>query len=305
MTRVGRCARVERILYTQLTINTQATILSSHHPKPHMSTSPLITAVVQLNTTPELETSLELATTLTRDAAQHGARFITLPENAPCLGPDGGYPSITQPLDGPIVSRFQTLARDLNVAILLGSFAETCPDPNKFYNTSVLIDPSGQRCASYRKIHLFDVETPNGQRLLESAIMLPGQHPTLAELGPWRIGLTICYDLRFPELFRHLVDQGAHLFCVPSAFTAETGRDHWLPLLRARAIENQAFVVAPNQVGLHFAQRRSYGRSAIIDPWGTVLATCPDRPSIALASLDLDALHDLRTRFPTLQHRTM
>jgi len=270
-----------------------------------MANTSLTTAVVQLNTTPDLDTSLDLATSLIRQAAQQGARFITLPENTPCLGPDDGYPAIAQPIDGPLVSRFQQLARELNAAILIGSFAETSPDPSKIYNTSVLIDPSGQRCATYRKIHLFDVESPSGQRLHESAIMIPGTTPTLAELGPWRIGLTICYDLRFPELFRHLISEGAHLFCVPAAFTAETGRDHWLPLLRARAIENQSYVVAPNQVGRHFSNRRSYGRSAIIDPWGTLLACCPDRPSVALAQLELEALQHLRERFPTLQHRTM
>ncbi len=259
-------------------------------------------AIVQMTSTPDMETSVADATRLVSLAVDLGADFVALPENAPGLGPDADRHRMAEPLDGPTVSHFQELARDHGVVLLVGSVAEIAT-PQHSYNTSVLIGVDGEILSTYRKIHLFDVETPSGQIIRESEAVTPGDRPVVTQVGPWRVGLSVCYDLRFPELYRALVDDGATLLCIPAAFTAETGRAHWLALTRARAIESLAYIVAPNQYGRHFGARRSYGRSAIIDPWGTTLAICPDRESVALATLDLDALEKTRRHFPVLQHR--
>ena len=185
---------------------------------------------------------------------------------------------------------------------MVGSFAEQC-DAKHTYNTSVFIDAGGEILATYRKIHLFDVTTPAGQRLFESERVRPGDSLVQAQQGTWKLGLSICYDLRFPELYRQHSAAGANLLAVPAAFTAETGRDHWQLLLRARAVENLSFVIAPNQWGHHFGERYSYGRSVIIHPWGQVLAQVPDGEGFALAELKLNELTKLRRTFPALQHR--
>jgi predicted amidohydrolase len=265
----------------------------------------LITAIVQLQSTPDAEANMHAAEAGVEEAARAGARLVCLPENTPFLGPPEALLQAAQPPDGAYVQRLQAAARRLGVWVLLGSFPEVGPTPALTYNTSALIDDQGQVQARYRKIHLFDVETPSGERLHESAIVSPGAEVVVAQLGPWRVGLSVCYDLRFPELYRAMSAQGAHLLCVPAAFTAETGRDHWWALLRARAIENLAYVVAPNQWGAHYGSRRSYGRSVVYDYWGNLLAACPDRPSVAVATLDLEALQQMRARFPALAHRRL
>lgn len=261
-------------------------------------------AVCQMNSGPGLEANLEQASRLVEEAVTEGAQLVTLPENAPWLGPEQDGRRRATGLDGEVVGHFRSLARRHEVMLLLGSFIETGPEGDgRGHNTSVLIGADGELVASYRKIHLFDVETPDGQVLRESASVAPGEQVVLAEAGAWRLGLSVCYDLRFPELYRALMGGGATMLCVPAAFTAETGRDHWIALLRARAIENLCYVVAPNQWGVHFGQRRSYGRSVVIDPWGNVVCCCPDRVSVSVATVELDALEATRQRFPCLAHR--
>jgi predicted amidohydrolase len=263
----------------------------------------IFAGVVQLRSTPDIDANLRTALVYTEYAARSGARLVTLPENTPYLGPQEGLLAAAQPLTGSHVQQFQEAARRLGVWILIGSFPECGPDPQHIFNTSVLLDSEGTVRAVYRKIHLFDVETPNGERLHESASVAPGSEVVIAEFGPWRVGLSVCYDLRFPELYRAMSARGVDILCVPAAFTAETGRDHWWALLRARAIENLSYVVAPNQWGVHHGVRRSYGRSVIFDPWGNVLGACPDREGVTLAELDLPSLRETRGRFPCLSHR--
>jgi deaminated glutathione amidase len=263
----------------------------------------LIAGIVQLQSTPDVEHNILSAIEGITQAAKLGADWICLPENTPYLGPTQGLLRAAQPPDGEIIQRLQEVAKRLHVWLLIGSFPERGPDPDHAYNTSALISNTGDLKALYRKLHLFDVETPSGDRLNESDTICAGDDVVITQIGPWSVGLSICYDLRFPELYRALSAQGAHALCIPAAFTAETGRDHWWPLLRARAIENLAYVIAPNQYGHHYANRRSYGRSAIFDPWGNLLASCPDRVSVATTPIDLPSLLKLRAHFPTLSHR--
>jgi predicted amidohydrolase len=198
------------------------------------------------------------------------------------------------------------LAIDTGAWLLLGGFPERVPGhDDRLANTSVLLDPRGEVRAHYRKIHLFDVEVPGGHRFCESDTVVRGDTPVLAET-PWgRLALSICYDLRFPELYRKLTAEGARMIAVPSAFTRETGKDHWHVLLRARAIENQAYLIAPAQWGFHGGKRASYGHAMIVDPWGVVLAECGERDSVAVATLDFDYQDRVRANLPCLAHRRL
>jgi predicted amidohydrolase len=192
-------------------------------------------------------------------------------------------------------------ARELGIHLLAGSVSEQ-GSPGKAFNTSVLIGPDGSDLATYRKIHMFDVDV-GGVSYRESDHEEPGEEIVLGAVGDVAVGMTVCYDLRFPELFRILAVRGARLVTVPSAFTAATGRDHWEVLLRARAIEDQVFVLAPNQVGEAQPYFRSYGRSAIVDPWGVVLVTAPDEECFVAADLDLSAQERVRESLPSLANR--
>lgn len=261
-------------------------------------------AVVQMTSTPDVERSLEAAEAGVQEAAASGARLVCLPENVSYLGPEADKPALAEPLDGPSFTRLARLARTHRVYLLAGTLPERSEDPGRPYNTSVLFGPAGQRLAVYRKIHLFDVDLgPDGPRFRESSRVSPGSGAVTVETELGALGLSVCYDLRFPELYRALVAAGADLLLVPSAFTVPTGKDHWEVLLRARAIENQCYVLAPAQQGHHFEKRTSYGRSLIVDPWGTVLTSCPDRPAVGLADVDLEALRQTRRRMPCLEHR--
>jgi deaminated glutathione amidase len=186
---------------------------------------------------------------------------------------------------------------------VLGGFPEKSPEPGHIYNTSVLLGPEGTVLAAYRKIHLFDVDLPGGARFRESDAVTAGSEAVLATCPFGAIGLSVCYDLRFPELYRQLTARGARILTVPSAFTAETGKDHWHVLLRARAIENQAFVIAPAQFGAHGGKRASYGHAVVIDPWGVILAEVGNHEGIAVADLDLAYQDQVRRALPCLQHR--
>jgi deaminated glutathione amidase len=272
-----------------------------------------VAAAVQLTSTSDEAANWESARALIERAAALGARLIATPENSNYLGPHEEKVRRAEPLAGPTVGRFAELARRLGVHLLLGSFNEASGEPERCYNTSVLLGPAGQVLAAYRKLHLFDVDVPGGVRFAESATCKPGDPAdperglVVAETPLGRIGLTICYDLRFAELYRRLADLGADVLAVPSAFTLATGKDHWEPLLRARAIENQCYVLAPAQHGRHDdgGLRESYGHAMIVDPWGLPLATAADGPGLALAEIDLERVARVRRAIPVRQHRRL
>jgi predicted amidohydrolase len=259
-------------------------------------------AVVQMTSTADVEKNLATAERLVGEAATRGARFVSLPENFAFLRSEGEPVAEPQSLDGPWVARLAGLARGHRLTLLLGSLPERVPGESRVYNTSVLIGPDGRTLATYRKIHLFDIDVPGLEHLKESKAVLPGQDVVVAEAPFGRLGLSICYDLRFPELFRRLVREGARVIAVPSAFTDRTGKDHWEVLLRARAIENLVYVVAAAQTGAHGRGRASYGHAMIVDPWGSVLAQVPDGEGVALAELDFERQDRLRRELPALLH---
>jgi len=265
----------------------------------------VLAGVVQLTSTDDLDANLEAAERGVRDAAAQGAEFVALPEMFAYLRREGSDFPHAQEVDGEIVGRMRELARALGVRLLCGSIAEKVPGESRVYNTSVLLSPGGEIEGVYRKIHLFDVELGEGGggRYRESASIAPGREITVADTPIGGVGLSICYDLRFPELYRAMAERGARWITVPSAFTPQTGKDHWEVLLRARAIENQAFVLAPAQCGRHSESRASHGRSLIIDPWGLVLAQLGDAPGVAVARCDLAELERVRERIPALRHR--
>jgi len=264
-------------------------------------------AAIQLNSTSDLAANVKRARELVVQAKDRGAELVALPEHFAYLGPEDQNPPSAQSLEGPLVQEFGALARELDLFLLLGSFPETAAANQPPHNTSVLLGKDGAILAAYRKIHLFDVDLPGGPTYQESRFIHPGKEAITASLPgtPFTAGLAICYDLRFPELFRSLVEKGADLIFLPAAFTLATGRDHWEVLLRARAIENQAYVVAPAQWGRHSPGRRSYGRSLIVDPWGVVLAQAPDQEGVILAELDHARLSRLRQEMPCWQHRRL
>jgi predicted amidohydrolase len=257
-------------------------------------------AAVQLNSTGEKHRNLAAAERLVRAAAADGADLVALPEKWNLLAGGEEMAAGAEPLDGPSLGAARSWARELGVHLLAGSICEAGPE--KAFNTSVLIGPHGDDLAVYRKIHLFDVEA-GGVTYRESDNEEAGSEIVIAEVGGLGLGLSVCYDLRFPELYRILALRGARLIAVPSAFTQATGRDHWEVLPRARAIENQAFVLAPNQVGDAPPHYRSYGRSMVVDPWGVVLATAPDEECYVTAELDLGAQERIRESLPSLANR--
>jgi predicted amidohydrolase len=260
-------------------------------------------AAVQLQSTPDRDRNLAAADRLTREAAQAGAELVVLPEKWPALGTPEQTIAAAEPFDGPTLKWATGIARELRIDLVAGSFSEQIQGDDRGRNTSVHVGPDGQLKASYRKIHMFDVEV-GGRVYKESEHEAPGEEIVLSEtangLG---LGLTICYDVRFPELYRILAVKGAEIVTVPAAFTFATTRDHWEVLLRARAIEGQAFVVAANQIGEHAPGIRSGGRSMIVDPWGVVLATAPDTETFAIAELDLDRQAEIRRTLPSLANR--
>jgi predicted amidohydrolase len=257
-------------------------------------------AAVQLNSTNDKARNLAAAERLVRAAAADGAELVALPEKWNLLGAGEEILAGAEPLDGPSLSAARAWARSLGIHLLAGSISER--GEQRAFNTSVLIGPDGEDLAVYRKIHMFDVDA-GGVSYRESAHEEPGSEVVTAPVGGLIAGMSVCYDLRFPELFRILALRGARLIGVPSAFTLATGRDHWEVLLRARAIENQVFVLAPNQVGRAAPHYESFGRSAIVDPWGVVLAMAPDEECFVAAELDLDAQERIRESLPSLANR--
>ncbi|MET0604445.1 MAG: carbon-nitrogen hydrolase family protein [Baekduia sp.] len=261
-------------------------------------------AAVQLTATADKATNLETADRLVRAAARDGASLVVLPEKWSVYGSPEDQRAGAEPLDGPALSWARAIARELEIDLVAGSIAELATeDAERGHNTSVHIGPDGSDRATYRKLHMFDVLV-GGREYRESDGEAPGDEIVLSTLADGlRLGLTICYDLRFPELYRRLAVDGARVLAVPAAFTEPTTRDHWEILLRARAIENQAFVVAANQVGRHAPGLKTGGRSMIVDPWGIVLAQAADVECHVVAELDLDRLARIRADLPSLANR--
>jgi deaminated glutathione amidase len=258
-------------------------------------------AAVQLNSNGDKARNLAAAERLVRAAVTDGAELVALPEKWNLLGAGEELIAGAEQLDGPSLSAARGWARELGIHLLAGSIAERA-EGGKASNTSVLVGPDGDDLAVYRKIHMFDVDA-GGVSYRESEHELAGSEIVTGSVGELIVGLSVCYDLRFPELFRILALRGARILTVPSAFTAATGRDHWEVLLRARAIENQAFVLAPNQIGTAPPNFDSFGHSALVDPWGKVLALAPDEECFVAAELDLVAQDRVRESLPSLVSR--
>jgi predicted amidohydrolase len=266
-----------------------------------------VAAVVQLTSTSDVDRNLTMAEELIHRAARLGAEIVATPENTTFLGPHADKVRLAETLDGPACTLFSRLASELGIHLLLGSFNERAEVPGRCHNTSVLFGPDGKRVAVYRKIHLFDVDVSDDLRFRESETIAPGASVVVADTVLGRFGLSICYDLRFGELYRALRKEGATWLTIPSAFTLTTGKDHWEPLVRARAIENQCIVLAPAQHGRHDdgGLRQSWGHSAIVDPWGHVIAQASDGPGFALAEIDRSRVEHVRTSMPVEQHRRL
>ncbi len=293
----------------------------SHTPPPYLA------ACVQLRSTEDTQGNLDRAEALIRRAAARGAALIATPEATPLLGPQFHKVERAEPLDladpqAVSCARFSALAAELKVHLLLGSLAERrlLPDGSvdaaRCYNTSVLFGPDGAQLARYRKLHLFDVDVRGGEArgggagavsIRESDTVAHGDEVVVAETALGRLGMSVCYDLRFPELYRALVDRGAEVILVPSAFTLTTGKDHWHALLRARAIECQAWVLAPGQWGQHDAEgrRQSYGHSLVVDPWGCVAADAGHGEGVCYAEVDLARVAQVRSSIPVGQNRRL
>jgi predicted amidohydrolase len=260
-------------------------------------------ACIQLRSGEDVAENVRAASALIREAAAGGAQFIATPENTTLMAPDAGakLASSFSAAEDPALPVFAQLAKDLNVHLLIGSVAIKVSDA-KTANRSILFMPDGRMGACYDKMHLFDVELGGGERYAESATVAGGNLAVLAPT-PWgRIGMTVCYDVRFPLLYRVLAMKGAFAFSVPSAFTVPTGEAHWHVLLRARAIENGAFVIAPAQGGLHANGRKTYGHSLIVGPWGEVLAEAGTEPGVIFADIDPAASAAARAKLPNLLH---
>jgi deaminated glutathione amidase len=259
-------------------------------------------ALVQVDATDDVAHNIRCAVELADEAAGDGARLVALPEYLQFRGPDDGFRASARPIPGEHTEAFAEVARRRGVWILIGSLAEASGDPARPHNTSVLLGPDGEMAAIYRKIHLFDVAVDAGPVDTESARVSPGDRTVVADVDGTKVGLTICYDVRFPELYRSLALAGAEILTVPANFTERTGRDHWEVLLRARAIENGAYVLAPSQINGPPGQP-AFGRSMVIDPWGTVVAQAADTVAIVRAELDLDRVAAVRRQIPALANR--
>jgi len=268
----------------------------------------MLAAVLQLNSGQDVSANLARATELIDAAARRGAELAVLPENFALFADDeqrklAAAETIAE--GGPILDAMRAAAKRIGIALVLGGMPERSSDEGRVHNTAVYLAADGTVQAVYRKIHLFDVVIPDGAEYRESKTVAAGSQPAVVET-PWGgLGLSVCYDVRFPELYRALAARGARMLVVPAAFTLHTGRDHWHVLLRARAVENLAYVLAAAQYGRHGAKRVTYGHSLIIDPWGQVLAEVGDHEGIAIAELDFAYQDRLRRELPALTHRRL
>ena len=265
--------------------------------------STCIVATCQMNSQDEKDENITTALSFINQAADRGADLVSLPEMFNFRGPVNRYTEISETVPGPTTAALADVASERDIYIHSGSFFEKSSEPEKVYNTSVVIDDAGDIIATYRKIHLFDVDIGNQVYDEESSYTEPGDAPVVVDTPVGVLGLSICYDLRFPQYYTALADQGATILFVPSSFTLFTGKDHWEPLLRARAIENQTYIIAANQIGSAPEAGPRYGRSVIVDPWGNIISRSSDRPGISLATIDLDYLQEVRTELPALNHK--
>ncbi len=274
---------------------------------------PVLVAAVQMTSRDDLEANLATAERLVRRAVARGASLVGLPENVTFMGPEDAKLATAETFAfGPMtdgagrVARWAgALARETGAWLLLGGVAERAGDGARVHNAALVVSPAGEITAHYRKVHLFDVSLADGSEYRESRVVEPGSEVVVTDTPAGRLGLSVCYDVRFPELYRKLVDRGATILAVPAAFTVPTGRDHWHVLLRARAIESQCYVMAPAQWGSHGHGRVTYGHALICDPWGTVLAECADGEGIAVAEVDPARLASVRAQLPSLKHRRL
>lgn len=296
---------------------------------------PYLAAAVQMTSTPDLDHNLAQAEEWIEYAVRQGSELIVLPENFAFLGPKEDKLRLAHQIQQRAEEFLQKMAQRFQVTVVGGGYPvpvrpedETIsrngssPDVEdrdqpvqsvqsiqsvyKVFNTLVVVGPEGDELARYQKIHLFDVNVPDGNTYRESDSVAPGHQPQIYRsdrLGT--LGLSVCYDVRFPELYRGLVDQGAEVLLVPAAFTAFTGRDHWQVLLQARAIENTCYVIAPAQVGIHYERRQCHGHALILDPWGAILADAGDQPGVALAEISPDRLHQIRRQMPSIHNRRL
>ncbi len=261
-------------------------------------------AAIQLSSQDGLSDNLGETERLIREAGDCGAELVCLPEGFAYLGPERKRAHVAESLfQGPISQCIATLCRQLSIWILAGGLPEISADPARPFNSSVVFNPHGEVSAVYRKMHLFDVALDDGTTLRESDGSTAGDEVRVCSVGDLNVGLSICYDLRFPYLYAEQRTLGADVLTVPSAFTETTGRAHWAPLLRARAIENQCYVIAPAQWGAHPLGRQTYGHSLIIDPWGEVLAERAEGPGVIVADVDLERVRGIRRQMPVMQHQ--
>lgn len=263
-----------------------------------------LAAAIQMTSLPDVEKNLAQAEELIDLAVRQGAELVSLPENFSFLGMEDEKIAQASAIALETEKFLKTMAQRFQVTLLGGGFPVPV-DSGKVYNTALLIDPSGQELARYQKVHLFDVNLPDGITYRESTTVQAGSQlpPVYPSPNLGTLGLSVCYDVRFPELYRHLAHKGADIIFVPAAFTAYTGKDHWQILLQARAIENTCYVIAPAQTGRHYALRQTHGHAMIIDPWGVILADAGDAPGVAIAEINPARLEQVRRQMPSLQHR--
>lgn len=260
-------------------------------------------ALVQMNSGADKEANVEAALAAIDEAAVAGSRLVVLPELWTYLGPNAGNADAAEPIPGPLSEKLAERARRHGIYLHIGSMLECIPGEDRLANTTLVFGPNGEQIARYRKIHLFDVDLDADTSYRESETIAPGEEIVTFDLDGIRIGLAICYDLRFPELFRILALEGAEVVVLPAAFTMATGKDHWEILIRARAIENGMFMAAADQVGQHPPGLSCYGRSMVVDPWGLVIAQASDRPAILYATIELDEISRVRRQVPSLANR--
>ena len=271
-----------------------------------MDDSETLVSAIQLNCQDDLSANLERAETWIHRAAEGGAKLVVLPENFAFMGPEVCKRELAEELgdcSAPIQGMLSRVAREAQVVLVGGGYSVRSHDPLRPFNVCGVFLPDGALAFSYRKMHLFEVDLPDGRRLSELVANLPGDELVVGQAAGFGLGLSICYDLRFPELYRGLVDRGAEVLLAPSAFTLETGKDHWHVLLRARAIESQCWMIAAGQWGQHPKGLRCYGHSLIVDPWGTVVAQCGDGEGICSATITRKRIAEVRRRLPALSHR--
>jgi predicted amidohydrolase len=261
-----------------------------------------LAAAIQISAGSDKPANLERAVRLVREAASHGAALIALPETFNWRGKRSAEATAAETIEGESISLMARLSRELEVHIVAGSITEHVEGQEKTYNTSVMLGPDGARMGVYRKIHLFDIDLPGRVTMKESASRLSGSEVVCVGASVGAVGLSICYDLRFPELYRRLAFAGAKILTVPSCFTFPTGEAHWESLLRARAIENQAYVIAPAQFGPNLHGFSDYGNSMIVDPWGRVLGRASDQEGVVMAPIDLHYLDRVRNDLPARTH---